>query len=197
MQNAPKLYGSRYSVDRDYPKEIASARKRLWEYRKSNYSKRDQAKIIYPAKLVVNGKCVADEFPDWQEVLGMDRLNALKQTHVNLSIYSAATDVDPASVIVPNSVSGIPTQPALPHTGTHTTHSPVNTATCSPEPMQTAPVDVSDVAVPPNQTANQQPDSDARHDENAQRTHPVGNDTATADNTSTTSSVTQLGDKRQ
>ena len=35
MQNATKLFGSQYGIDLDYPKEIAMARKRLWEYQKS------------------------------------------------------------------------------------------------------------------------------------------------------------------
>ena len=40
------------------------ARKRLWEYQKSVYKSGENVKIVFPAKLIVNGHCVADEFPD-------------------------------------------------------------------------------------------------------------------------------------
>ena len=71
MQNARKLKGSRYSVDRDYPKEIRDARRKLWprikEIRRSQPEARVQLK--YPAKIEVNGRIIEDEFPYWAECM--------------------------------------------------------------------------------------------------------------------------------
>jgi len=107
MQNATKLFGSRYGIDRDYPKEIAMARKRLWEHQKSSYKSGENVKIVFPAKLIVNGRCVADEFPDWQEILSKDRLQFVNQVPSSRNVYSIDTDIGQSSV-VPNSSTTIP-----------------------------------------------------------------------------------------
>ena len=93
MQNATKLFGSRYGIDRDYPKEIAMARKRLWEHQKSSYKSGEYVKIVFPAKLIVNGRCVADEFPDWQEILSKDRLQFVNHVPSSRNVYSIDTDI--------------------------------------------------------------------------------------------------------
>ena len=56
-----------FSVDYDLPKEISVARKALWSELKAlkTNNPRVKCQIIYPAKLVVDGKVVRDEFPDW------------------------------------------------------------------------------------------------------------------------------------
>ena len=65
-----------YSIDRDVPKEIADARKRLWGLYKD--TKRDNpnvsVRIVNPAKLMCGNRVVQDEFKDWHAVLNQSRL---------------------------------------------------------------------------------------------------------------------------
>jgi len=71
ISKANKLAGTDFSINRDYPKEIADARKGLWAKRKDLRRDFPQSKIgvVYPAKLVKDGRTVADKFPHWQRIL--------------------------------------------------------------------------------------------------------------------------------
>ena len=82
MGNAYLLRGTPFSVDHDLPKEINAARKLLWNEVKSIKDKKPRAKcqIIYPAKLLVDGKLVRDGLPDWNEVLKSSRLGNFSHT---------------------------------------------------------------------------------------------------------------------
>ena len=74
MDRAYKLKGSRYGLDRDYPHEISSARKLLWNrYKELKGSGRDVT-LEYPARLMVGRQVVEDAFPGWYEVLRGDRV---------------------------------------------------------------------------------------------------------------------------
>ena len=55
---------------------MCTARKLLWEEIKSIKRSKPNAKcqIVYPAKLLVDGKIVRDEFPDWSEAMKGSRL---------------------------------------------------------------------------------------------------------------------------
>ena len=81
LENANKLKGTAYSINRDFPREIAYARRQLWpEYKdleKSNTGKK--VNIVYPAKIVMDGRIIKDNFPDWGPVL----YNEIKQTSLN------------------------------------------------------------------------------------------------------------------
>ena len=67
------LRNTRFSVSRDYPKEIVSARQRLLpQFKAARQNKNDKTSTEYPAKLVVNGRVVA-EVPDGYTVLSQDR----------------------------------------------------------------------------------------------------------------------------
>ena len=86
MSKAFLLRGTPFSVDYDLPKEINQARKSLWTELKSIKSRRPgaNAQIIYPAKLVVDGRIVCDKFPDWSEALRRDRLGDF--SHIDSSV---------------------------------------------------------------------------------------------------------------
>lgn len=77
LANAYRLKNNpAYGINRDYPKEIVSARSRLWaDYKKA---KSDNTKgsvfIGFPAKLIVNKRVVRDEFPQWNQILKMSRM---------------------------------------------------------------------------------------------------------------------------
>ena len=63
------LRGSRFSVDKDFPKEISRARSLLWNRYKDLQSKYDNVSIQYPAKIIVGKRVVEDAFPGWQDAV--------------------------------------------------------------------------------------------------------------------------------
>ena len=48
---------------------IRMARKRLEEKKREAVRQKKKVSVVYPAKLIVDGQMVADEIPDWREVL--------------------------------------------------------------------------------------------------------------------------------
>ena len=76
LSNAHKLKGSPYSINKDFPQEIANARKSLWgEYKqlKQNYP-HSNINIVYPAKLIKDGRIVRDLFPRWNNIMSGNRV---------------------------------------------------------------------------------------------------------------------------
>ena len=72
IERAYMLKGTRFGVDRDYPKEINNARKLMWNrYKELRETKRrnDTVSLQFPAKIVVNGRVVEDAFPGWNDAL--------------------------------------------------------------------------------------------------------------------------------
>ena len=54
-----------FSVSRDYPEELVSARQRLIpQFKMERQNRNNKVSTVYPAKLVVNGRVIADELPD-------------------------------------------------------------------------------------------------------------------------------------
>lgn len=76
MERAYRLRGSVFGIDRDYPREIANARKQLYnsDEAKSARVNREKVQIKYPARLFIKGKMVKDKLPDWFSMLRGDRL---------------------------------------------------------------------------------------------------------------------------
>jgi len=115
MSRVFKLKGSPISIDRDIPKEIREARRRLRPLFLESKSRFPTAKvqIVYPAKLLRDRQVIRDELPDWFSVLGKSRLydaktidamtiptsQSVPKTH-SLSTYTAdpiaATDTSPS-----------------------------------------------------------------------------------------------------
>ena len=76
LDAAYMLKGTGYSVTKDYPKEIVAARQRLLPmFKAERQNSNNRVSLEYPARLVVNGRCIKDEFPDWFQVLEYDRYN--------------------------------------------------------------------------------------------------------------------------
>ena len=69
MAKAKNLKGKGLGISRDYPEEIRKARQRLESKRKEAVSAKKKASIIFPAIFIVDGAVIADEFPDWREVM--------------------------------------------------------------------------------------------------------------------------------
>ena len=74
IESAYMLKGTNFSVTRDYPIEIVTARRNLMSlYKEHRQNRNNKVSLEFPARLVVNGKTVADSFPDWYTVLQRDR----------------------------------------------------------------------------------------------------------------------------
>lgn len=74
MNNVYKCKKSPNAIHRDLPLEIIDGRKRLWKsYKDAPKAPQTCASIVYPAKLIVNGQVVADEFPQWNDIVHMKR----------------------------------------------------------------------------------------------------------------------------
>ena len=82
-----KLKDTDFSISRDYPLEITRARRTLWPEYKQIKSQHPLAKvaIVYPAKLLVNGRVEKDMFPEWDTVLSGSRID---MTHESQSSYA-------------------------------------------------------------------------------------------------------------
>ena len=86
LANAKKLKNTNFGINRDYPKEIISARSTLWPtFKKARADNPNGSVYIgYPAKLIVNGRVLADQFPEWRKVLkGSRERDVITDTHVS------------------------------------------------------------------------------------------------------------------
>lgn len=117
------LKGSNFSVSRDYPKEIVSARQKLMPLFKSERQNRNnRVSIEFPARLVVNGKTVADQLPDWYPLLQRDRYELANNLNFHPGIgtgYQGCQDFQGDRVTcvnVINSHEQAPNEHMYPHT---------------------------------------------------------------------------------
>ena len=67
LVNAKRLKGSAFSIQQDFPPEIKAARGELWEDFRKAKSENKVARIVYPAKLVIDGIVEKDMFPEWNK----------------------------------------------------------------------------------------------------------------------------------
>ena len=75
LNEAFQLRGTRFSIDKDYPAEIAKARRLLWNrYKQLKITSRETVKMVYPAKIIVGRKVVEDAFPGWNSILKSERV---------------------------------------------------------------------------------------------------------------------------
>lgn len=92
ISSAHKLKGSSFGINRDIPSELLEARKPLWTRMKTEKSRDPTAKltIVYPAKLLLNGKIIDDTLPDWQKIM--------KQRRIQFSWQESTTETEPKSI---------------------------------------------------------------------------------------------------
>lgn len=85
MSNVYKLKHTPFGVDRDYPHEIAQARRELYQSNAAQEARQHKVKcqIKYPAMLYIGGKFEHDMFPDWFTVLKGSRVAGFN--HINTS----------------------------------------------------------------------------------------------------------------
>lgn len=86
LSNANKLKGLDFNINRDYPKEIVNARKLLWpDYKQLREAyPRSKISIVFPAKLVKDGRVVSDMFPHWNTVMQGNRISTSKTVLINI-----------------------------------------------------------------------------------------------------------------
>lgn len=79
MYRVTRLRGSNFSIDHDYPREINEARSRLWsnfkDLKRQYANSNTKVQIVYPAKLVCDGRIIRDELPDWGQYVNTNRLH--------------------------------------------------------------------------------------------------------------------------
>ena len=67
ISRAKRLKNTAFSINRDFPQEIVSARKGLWpEFKKVRQAYPDKrVNLVFPAKIIIDGRVHANAFPDW------------------------------------------------------------------------------------------------------------------------------------
>lgn len=98
MDNAHRLRGTHFFIDCDYPREIQEARKKLWpkfrECRQQN--PRSKVKVVYPTKLIKDGKVVEDELPEWNHYIKQSRVtDSLQRINSNTSCKTKFREGEP------------------------------------------------------------------------------------------------------
>lgn len=86
LSNASMLKKTSYNINRDFPREIVLARKQLWPKLKSLREDFPDSKIniVFPAKLIMDGKVVSDAFPHWNSIMKTDRVIVNKPVFTNI-----------------------------------------------------------------------------------------------------------------
>ena len=92
IKQAYRLKDTGFSISRDFPLEITRARSTLWPVYKQLKSQIPLARvaIVYPAKLLVNGRVEKDLFPEWDAVLSGSRIDL---THESQSSYATKVGI--------------------------------------------------------------------------------------------------------
>ena len=86
LRNSKVLKGTIHTIQQDYPQEIRSARGKLWNDYCQARANKLRASIAYPAKLIVEGKLVRDELPEWNDRFGSSQTtpaSAMQQAPAN------------------------------------------------------------------------------------------------------------------
>ena len=97
MSKVRMLKGSQFSFDYDFPRENQEARGHLWprlkETRRDN--PRSHVQIVYPAKLLLDGRLVCDGLPDWNKYIGANRISVVNEmNHIKQQRVEETTSVD-------------------------------------------------------------------------------------------------------
>ncbi|KAH3775046.1 hypothetical protein DPMN_176442 [Dreissena polymorpha] len=110
LANAYKLKGTKYGINRDYPKEITQARARLWNRFKQERANNPKGSVHigYPAKLIVQKTVLQDEFPDWKIITQSHRTEQLKTSETVTKSPVHKTPSNPISTS--NRYASLPTE---------------------------------------------------------------------------------------
>ena len=163
MNAAYMLANSGFSVTRDYPKEIVVARQRLLpRYKAERRNFNNKVSIEFPAKLVVNSKIVADEFPEWHSLLAYDRYQ-LANGNTSMAM--------PQQTVTPPLRQGVILNPVMVSTNSNV-HGVQQVVSTPPQPPQRPYAQVAQSTVRP-QMLNAQPVVTSTVQTNVPRYGPV------------------------
>ena len=88
LSRGKKLQNTGLGMARDLPAELRLAQAKLQPLRREARSKGKLVKVVYPAKIIIDGKMTKDLFPDWNLVLpDMSTMVLINELFVNQSIY--------------------------------------------------------------------------------------------------------------
>ena len=92
LSSTRRLSNTPYGISRDYPSEITRQGKNCGHNIK-NLSQKTQSnvKMLFPAKLTMNGKTISDMFPEWNEVLHTPRVGIMSTHSTTQSVPAHAT----------------------------------------------------------------------------------------------------------
>lgn len=101
-----------FSINRDFPQEIVSARKGLWpEFKNVRQAYPDKrVNLVYPAKIIIDGRVHANAFPDWDPTINRSRIHS-NSTPTTQSASSLGPRVSPATHPVHSSSQPATTTP--------------------------------------------------------------------------------------
>lgn len=134
IESAYMLKGTNFSVTRDYPIEIVTARRNLMPlYKEHRKNRNNRVSLEFPARLVVNGKTVADSFPDWYTVLQRDRYQMVH----SLNIFTSQQSTQGIGGPQPQTENQFSSVAPLPSTQTTEQHVYQPTRAESPQPQLT------------------------------------------------------------
>ena len=107
LSSANKLKDTNYSINRDFPQEIVSARKSLWENYKTLKQRNPDKRVnmAYPAKIIMNDRVIYDAFPHWDTIMKGQRVHYTKCNN-NQSTEKAAHS--PRAPVSQQRVTSIP-----------------------------------------------------------------------------------------
>lgn len=108
LSNAKNLKGTNYGINRDYPQEIVTARKELLKEMKLLKERKPGSEISlrFPAKLIVDKRVYKDKFPEWREVMKLNRLDTAPTNMRNQArSIVASRDESPSTYSDPESES--------------------------------------------------------------------------------------------
>jgi len=176
MSRVKYLRGTPFSVDYDFPREIQEARGRLWTRFKElkREAPRSDVRIVYPAKLLQDGRVVADEMPDWDECIHTNRLTQMNG-------LSNIAGLRPKSASVTHGIGD---------------HNPQLTR--NQEPTQTNRFSIlpHDVPAPDNTAIQKQPSQmeivNTAHPQASKQTKSVRNENSMVDFVQTTATASQV-----
>ncbi|KAH3790213.1 hypothetical protein DPMN_168409 [Dreissena polymorpha] len=94
-----KLKRTHFGLDRQHPKEIAKARKKLYQSKEAEHARMSnkRVQVKYPVELFINDRSIENTFPEWFSVLGIDRLKRCPDTKPIQRAYSKETVINSSS----------------------------------------------------------------------------------------------------
>jgi hypothetical protein len=99
LRSAYKLRGTNFMIDRDYPKEIVEARKKMYDSQAAREGREagKRVEIKYPARLYINNVFEDDALPDWFGLMRESRTHGFESNPINDNSGTSQPEIPPRS----------------------------------------------------------------------------------------------------